>query len=218
LRRCRKAGSRWSAGVIAIARKIRSSPIAASLASVGRIPEAAGGRWSLRLATLELPSAANVEARLRVSLRGSGPKGRGDPLRRLASIETVRGALSRASGRGSARLVLGRNGEDREGALPSPSEDCASSPRCRGRRKGRHHVGKSHTASRWNFSEKSYLDRTGELGDGAAASRFLSDTIETMIRRGQRSRLALSNRAIAAYQHHRLSGEGVRGPAACSSP
>jgi hypothetical protein len=62
-----------------------------------------------------------------------------------------------------------------------------------------------------------YLDRTGELGDGAAASRFLSDTIETMIRRGQRSRLALSNRAISAYRRHRLSGEGLRGPAACSS-
>jgi hypothetical protein len=41
-----------------------------------------------------------------------------------------------------------------------------------------------------------YLERTGELCDAAAASRFLSDTIETMIRRGQRSRLALSNRAI----------------------
>jgi hypothetical protein len=47
--------------------------------------------------------------------------------------------------------------------------------------------------------------RTGELGDGAAASRFLSDTIETMIRQGQRSRLALSNRAIAAFQRFRLS-------------
>jgi hypothetical protein len=45
-----------------------------------------------------------------------------------------------------------------------------------------------------------YLDRGGELGDGASASRFLSDVIETMIRRGQRSRLALSNRAISAYQ------------------
>jgi hypothetical protein len=30
-----------------------------------------------------------------------------------------------------------------------------------------------------------YLDRTGELGDGAVASRFLSDKIETMIRRGR---------------------------------
>ena len=51
-----------------------------------------------------------------------------------------------------------------------------------------------------------YLERTGELGDGATASRFLSDVIETMIRRGQRSRLALSNRAISAYQRFRSSG------------
>jgi hypothetical protein len=53
-----------------------------------------------------------------------------------------------------------------------------------------------------------YLERSGELGDGVAASRFLSDVvIETMIRRGQRSRLALSNRAIRAYQRFRSSGE-----------
>jgi hypothetical protein len=31
-----------------------------------------------------------------------------------------------------------------------------------------------------------YLERTGELGDGASASRFLSDVIGTMIRQGQR--------------------------------
>jgi hypothetical protein len=62
-----------------------------------------------------------------------------------------------------------------------------------------------------------YLERTGELGDAAAASRFLSDTIETMIRLGQRSRLALSNRAIVAYQRHRSSGETESGTAACSS-
>jgi len=52
-----------------------------------------------------------------------------------------------------------------------------------------------------------YLERSGELGDGASASRFLSDVIETMIRRGQRSRLALSNRAISAYQRYRSSGD-----------
>jgi hypothetical protein len=51
-----------------------------------------------------------------------------------------------------------------------------------------------------------YFERTDELGDGAAASRFLSDAIEIMIRQGQRSRLALSNRAIAAYQRYRISG------------
>jgi hypothetical protein len=63
-----------------------------------------------------------------------------------------------------------------------------------------------------------YLDRTGDLGDGAAASRFLSDSIETMIRQGQRSRLALANRAIGAYQRFRISGTtgsglGARSPA-----
>jgi hypothetical protein len=54
-----------------------------------------------------------------------------------------------------------------------------------------------------------YLDRTGELGDGATASRYLSDTIEAMIRRGQRSRLALSNRAIGAYQRFRMNESGA---------
>jgi hypothetical protein len=62
-----------------------------------------------------------------------------------------------------------------------------------------------------------YLERTGELGDGAVASRFLSDTIEAMIGRGQRSRLALSNRAISAYQRFRSSGATGSGPTACSS-
>ena len=51
-----------------------------------------------------------------------------------------------------------------------------------------------------------YLEQTGELADSAVASRFLSDTIETMIRRGQRSGLVLSNRAISAYQRFRVNG------------
>lgn len=50
-----------------------------------------------------------------------------------------------------------------------------------------------------------YLERTGELGDGGTASRFLSDEIEVMIRRGERSRLALSNRAISAYQRFSMN-------------
>ena len=54
-----------------------------------------------------------------------------------------------------------------------------------------------------------YLERTGELGDAEAASRFLSDTIEMMLRRGQRNRLALSNRAIGAYQRYQTSGAAV---------
>jgi hypothetical protein len=62
-----------------------------------------------------------------------------------------------------------------------------------------------------------YLERTGELGDGAAASRFLGDAIEIMIRHGQRSRLALSNRAIGAYQRLRMSGATESRPGARSS-
>jgi len=54
-----------------------------------------------------------------------------------------------------------------------------------------------------------YLERTGELGDAAAASRFLSDMIEIVIRRGQRNRLALSNRAIGAYQRYQTFGAAV---------
>ena len=45
-----------------------------------------------------------------------------------------------------------------------------------------------------------YLERTGQIDDVAVASRFLSDNIELMIRRGERRRLLLSNKAITAYQ------------------
>jgi hypothetical protein len=50
-----------------------------------------------------------------------------------------------------------------------------------------------------------YLARAGELGDGAAASRFLSDKIEAiMIRRGER-RGWLFNRAINAHQRFHVN-------------
>ena len=45
-----------------------------------------------------------------------------------------------------------------------------------------------------------YLERTGDLGEPEAASRFLMDTVEAMIRRGERRKLLLSNRAITAYK------------------
>jgi hypothetical protein len=45
-----------------------------------------------------------------------------------------------------------------------------------------------------------YLERSGELGDPEIASRFLLDTVESMVRRGERRRLLLSNKAIDAYQ------------------
>jgi hypothetical protein len=48
-----------------------------------------------------------------------------------------------------------------------------------------------------------YLARTGELGDAMVAGRFLSDTIELMVRRGERRQLMLANKAIAAYQQFR---------------
>ena len=48
-----------------------------------------------------------------------------------------------------------------------------------------------------------YLARTGELGDALVAGRFLSDTIESMVRRGERRKLMLANKANAAYQKFR---------------
>ena len=51
-----------------------------------------------------------------------------------------------------------------------------------------------------------YLEATGELGNPDRAAQHLLDTIEGMIRHGERRPLLLSNKAIAAYQ--RL-GKGV---------
>ena len=45
-----------------------------------------------------------------------------------------------------------------------------------------------------------YLHRTGEIVDGAVAARFLTDTVEGMIRKGQRNRMFLANMAILKYQ------------------
>jgi hypothetical protein len=47
-----------------------------------------------------------------------------------------------------------------------------------------------------------YLDRSGELGNGDTV-RFLTDTIELMIRRGQRNRMFLANKAIMKYRESR---------------
>ena len=47
-----------------------------------------------------------------------------------------------------------------------------------------------------------YLERTGELGEPQAASKFLMDTVEKMIRRGERRKLVLSNKAIEAYKKY----------------
>jgi hypothetical protein len=48
-----------------------------------------------------------------------------------------------------------------------------------------------------------YLEATGELGNPDIAAGHLLDTIETMIRHGERRRLLLSNTVIASYQRFR---------------
>jgi predicted ribosome quality control (RQC) complex YloA/Tae2 family protein len=47
----------------------------------------------------------------------------------------------------------------------------------------------------WN-----YLQASGEIEDVVVANRFLTDTIDLMIRAGRRNKLILSNRAIIEYQ------------------
>lgn len=48
-----------------------------------------------------------------------------------------------------------------------------------------------------------YLEATGELGNPDTAAGHLLDTIEVMIRHGERRRLLLANKAIASYQRYR---------------
>jgi hypothetical protein len=48
-----------------------------------------------------------------------------------------------------------------------------------------------------------YLEATGKLGNPDIAARHLLDSIEIMLRRGERRHLALSNKAIAAYLRFR---------------
>jgi hypothetical protein len=48
-----------------------------------------------------------------------------------------------------------------------------------------------------------YLEATGELGDYDIAATLLLDTIENLMRNGERRRLMLANKAIAAYQRYR---------------
>ena len=48
-----------------------------------------------------------------------------------------------------------------------------------------------------------YLEGAGELEDYHMAARLLLDTIETMIRQGERRRLLIANKAISAYQRAR---------------
>ena len=48
-----------------------------------------------------------------------------------------------------------------------------------------------------------YLEATGELDNPDRAAHHLLDTIEAMIRQGERRPLLLSNKAIASYQRFR---------------
>jgi hypothetical protein len=48
-----------------------------------------------------------------------------------------------------------------------------------------------------------FLDRTGEIDDVGETSQFLVNKISFMITQGERHRLLLANRAIAAYQLYR---------------
>lgn len=50
-----------------------------------------------------------------------------------------------------------------------------------------------------------YIEGTGELEDHDMTARLLLDTIETMIRQGERRRLLLANKAISAYQRARAA-------------
>jgi hypothetical protein len=52
-----------------------------------------------------------------------------------------------------------------------------------------------------------YLQRTGDLDNDAA--RYLTDAIETMIRRGQRNRMFLANIAIIKYRAFKDEGKIV---------
>jgi hypothetical protein len=48
-----------------------------------------------------------------------------------------------------------------------------------------------------------FLDRTGEIDDLGEVCQFLVSNVGFMIDQGQRNRLLLANRAIAAYQRYR---------------
>ena len=48
-----------------------------------------------------------------------------------------------------------------------------------------------------------YLERTGDLGDPKAASKVLLQSVEAMVRRGERRVLMLSNAAISDYKKFR---------------
>ncbi|MCA6115502.1 hypothetical protein J6524_11445 [Bradyrhizobium sp. WSM 1738] len=48
-----------------------------------------------------------------------------------------------------------------------------------------------------------YLEATGELGNPDRTAQYLLNTIEAMMRQGERRQLLLANKAIIAYQRFR---------------
>ena len=54
-----------------------------------------------------------------------------------------------------------------------------------------------------------YLERSGELGEPQVANRFLLDSVELMVRHGERRQLVLSNRAIDAYKRFCMERVGI---------
>ena len=55
-----------------------------------------------------------------------------------------------------------------------------------------------------------YLERTGELGNPEVASKVLLASVESMVRRGERRRLMLSNKAIDDYRKFRAQRNGLQ--------
>jgi hypothetical protein len=66
---------------------------------------------------------------------------------------------------------------------------------------------------------REFLERSGEIDDPVEVNQFLTGKIEHMIGQGQRNRLALSNRAIAAFKEYRrhepLNSRWFRGERCC---
>jgi hypothetical protein len=48
-----------------------------------------------------------------------------------------------------------------------------------------------------------YLDRAGEIDDRTETREFVINKLQFLIGQGQRNKLLLANRAIAAFQHYR---------------
>jgi len=59
-----------------------------------------------------------------------------------------------------------------------------------------------------------FLERCGEVDDPLETGRFLVDRIQFMLAQGQRNKLLLANRAIAAFQKRRRERRIDRTPSA----